>query len=170
MKKIVILVPESAVLGSIEGPRQVFTETNKFLEATGRNAFCEIILAGLSKEVPIAGGKYQVNTDKTIDELNKADLIIIPALDGDLAESIERNKAFIPWIFKQYKSGAEVASLCLGAFLLAATGLVQGKSVATHWMAANAFRMQFPDVQLVEDRIITDAHGIYTSGGAFSYL
>ncbi|MDQ4140732.1 MAG: helix-turn-helix domain-containing protein, partial [Bacteroidota bacterium] len=71
---------------------------------------------------------------------------------------------------RQYQSGAEVGSLCVGAFMLAATGLVTGKKCATHWMAAKDFRRMFPEVNLVEDKIITDEQGIYSSGGAFSYL
>ncbi len=71
---------------------------------------------------------------------------------------------------KQYKGGAEVASLCLGAFLLAATGLVNGRKCATHWLAENSFRQLFPEVELVTEKIITDEQGIYSSGGAFSYL
>src|SRR4029453_17634395 len=69
-----------------------------------------------------------------------------------------------------HRNGAEVASLCVGAFLLASTGLMKGRQCATHWMAANDFRKMFPDVLLVEDKIITDENGIYSSGGAFSYL
>ncbi len=58
----------------------------------------------------------------------------------------------------------------MGAFLLASTGLVTGKKCATHWLAANEFRKMFPDVNLVAEKIITDENGIYSSGGAYSYL
>jgi transcriptional regulator GlxA family with amidase domain len=170
MKHISILVPKSAVLGSIEGPRQVFTEANKFLKQTGRPAFFKVQLVGFSEEIPAAGGRYTVNTDALIKDVAKTELIIIPAFDGDLAKVLEENQQFIPWIISQYKAGAEVASLCLGAFLLASTGLVTGRNCATHWLAASAFKKMFPDVNLVEDRIITDEQGIYSSGGAFSYL
>ena len=170
MKHISILVPKGAILGSIEGPRQVLTEVNKFLIATGRPALCKVQLVGLAKEVPAAGGIYTIYTDMIANEVVKTDLIIIPALDGDMLETLENNKEFMPWIINQYKAGAEVASLCVGAFLLASTGLLSGRSCATHWMAANDFRKMFPDVNLVEDRIITDENGIYSSGGAFSYL
>jgi transcriptional regulator GlxA family with amidase domain len=170
MKHISILVPYGAVLGSVEGPRQVLTETNKFLQHTGRHPFCKVQLVGLSRETPACGGKYQVYADAVISEVEKTDIIIIPALDGEMRKALEENEAFIPWIVKQYKMGAEVASLCVGAFLLASTGLVGGRQCATHWMAANDFRRMFPDVLLVEDRIITDEAGIYSSGGAFSYL
>jgi transcriptional regulator GlxA family with amidase domain len=57
----------------------------------------------------------------------------------------------------------------VGAFLLAATGLLKGRKCATHWGAANDFRKLFPEVNLVSDRIITDEGGIYSSGGALSF-
>src|SRR5262249_14337155 len=69
----------------------------------------------------------------------------------------------------QREAGAEVASLCLGAFLFAATGLLDGKSCSTHWLFVNEFRTMFPDVTLVDDKIITEQNGLYSSGGANSY-
>jgi transcriptional regulator GlxA family with amidase domain len=118
----------------------------------------------------LSGGLFTVNTDMLIHDIEKTDLIIIPAIDGEITQAIERNKEFLPWIINQYKGGAEIASLCLGAFLLASTGLLKGRKCATHWMATNDFRRMFPDVDLVTEKIITDEHGIYSSGGAFSYL
>ena len=74
------------------------------------------------------------------------------------------------WIVKQYKNGAAVASICTGAFLLAATGLLDGKTCSTHWAAADTFRQRFPEVHLQTDQLITDENGIYTNGGAYSFL
>ncbi|MGN7823820.1 helix-turn-helix domain-containing protein [Chitinophaga varians] len=170
MKHISILVPKGAVLGSIEGPRQVFTEVNKMLKNNGDSPMFKVQLVGLTREVPACGGMYTVYADATIKDIPKTDLIIIPALDGDMPKIIEQNREFLPWIVQQYKGGAEVGSLCVGAFLLAATGLVNGRRCATHWMAANDFRRMYPQVDLVEDKILTDEYGIYSSGGAFSYL
>lgn len=170
MKHISILVPAGAILGSVEGPRQVLTEVNKFLQSIDRQPMFKVQLVGLNRETAVCGGRYSVYSDVVIKDIDKTDLIIIPAIDGDMPKLIEQNEAFIPWILKQYKSGAEVASLCVGAFLLASTGLVNGRQCATHWMAANDFRRMFPEVDLVEEKIITDENGIYSSGGAFSYL
>ncbi len=170
MKHISILVPKGAILGSVEGPRQVFTEANKFLINSGKAPLSNIQLVGLSVQVPVCGGKYTVNSDVRIDEVKKTDLIIIPALDGNMEEVIKDNYDFIPWIIDQYNAGAEVACLCVGAFLLASTGLLNGKQCATHWMASKDFKKMFPQVNLVEDKIITDESGLYSSGGAFSYL
>jgi transcriptional regulator GlxA family with amidase domain len=76
----------------------------------------------------------------------------------------------IDWIEQQYKKGAEVASICTGAFLLASSGLLDGKTCSTHWAAADNFRTLFPKVNLQTDQLITDEHGIYTNGGAYSFL
>lgn len=169
MKNITILVPKGAILGSIEGPRQLFTQVNQFFLSKGKPPVFNVQLAGLSKETSLSGGLFTVHTN-LLKEIKKTDLIIIPALDGEMKISLEMNKEFIPWIIKQFEKGAEVASLCMGAFLLASTGLLNGKKCATHWMAANEFRKMFPEVNLVAERIITDEGGIYSSGGAYSYL
>ncbi|MFZ6014128.1 MAG: GlxA family transcriptional regulator [Bacteroidota bacterium] len=170
MKHISILVPKGALLGSIEGPRQLLTQVNQFCKGKGESPLFTVQLVGLSKATKLGGGLFIVNTDVTIDEIKKTDLIIIPAIDGEMNNALEVNKEFIPWIVSQYKNGAEVASLCVGAFLLASTGLLNGRKCATHWMAANEFRKMFPEVNLIAEKIITDENGLYSSGGAFSYL
>jgi transcriptional regulator GlxA family with amidase domain len=169
MKHITIIVTKGAILGNIEGPRQVFTEVNEALERMGKPPLFQIQLAGLSKESQLNDGLYTILTDP-IKTIKKTDLIIIPAMYGNLRKAVEDNKDFIPWIINHYKAGAEIASLCLGAFLLASTGLLKGRKCATHWIAANEFRKMFPDINLVEDKIITDEQGIYSSGGAYSSL
>jgi transcriptional regulator GlxA family with amidase domain len=118
--------------------------------------------------VQTCDGLYHIEADRLIDEQGETDLIIIPPLRGNLADGIRQNGAFLPWIQKQYRSGAQVASLCLGAFVLAATGLLDGKLCVTHWKASDEFKKLFPKVKLVSDRILTDEAGIYTGGGAFS--
>jgi transcriptional regulator GlxA family with amidase domain len=169
MKHISIIVSKGAILGNVEGPRQVFTEANQYLESTGRQPLFEVHLVSLSTEAQLNDGLYTIST-KSINEIKKTDLIIIPAMYGDLQKAIQNNKDFIPWIVSQYEKGAEVASLCLGAFLLASTGLLNDRKCATHWLAANAFRKMFPNVILLEDKIITDENRIYSSGGAYSSL
>lgn len=169
MKDISIIVAEGAILGNVEGPRQVFTEVNQFLESMGKPPLFNVQLVGLTREGQLNDGLYTIST-LPFKDVKSTDLIIIPAMYGDLRKAVEANKDFIPWIINQHKTGAEVASLCLGAFLLASTGLLNGKSCATHWLAANDFRKMFPEVTLVEEKIMTDENGIYSSGGAYSSL
>jgi transcriptional regulator GlxA family with amidase domain len=169
MKHISILVPNEAVLASIDDPRYMFTAANEFLENAGRAPQFQVQLVGLTKEVKLHKGSYTVHTDQVISEVKKTDLIFVPALIGDLKTALEMNQDFIPWIIKQYRQGAEVASLCIGAFLLASTGLLNGKKCSTHWRSANLFRSMFPEINLVDDKIITEEQGLYSSGGANSY-
>ncbi len=168
MKHVSILVPQGdSILSSIVGPFKVLTGANDYLEKTGRKPAFDIHLVGLSGSTDLYNGLFSVHPDKMIDEVKKTDLIIIPALEP---RSLPLNLKFIDWIYNQHNRGAEVASLCVGAFLLASTGLVNGRQCTTHWLAAEHFRQQFPDVNLVPEKIITDEQGIYSSGGAYSFI
>jgi transcriptional regulator GlxA family with amidase domain len=169
MKHISILVFNEAVPASIVDPRYMFTAINQFLQDAGEDPAFNVQLIGLKKEIPLHNGVFYVHTDALITDIPKTDLIIIPALSGDIYTALEANKAMIPWIVEQYRQGAEVASLCIGAFLLAATGLLNGKKCSTHWLFANEFRALFPDVTLTDGSIVTDEQGLYSSGGANSY-
>ncbi len=169
MKNVAILVPESAVLAAIGDPRYMFTAVNDFLMSAGKPPLFNVELVGLTKEVKLNNSLFTVHPDKVLDEMDSTDLIFIPALSGSMREGIEKNKAFLPWIVNQYQKGAEVASLCIGAFLLASTGLLDGKKCSTHWLSANEFREMFPLVELVDGSIITEEKGLYSSGGASSY-
>jgi transcriptional regulator GlxA family with amidase domain len=169
MKNVFILVPESSVLAAIVDPRYLFTAVNEFVKSAGKPPLFNVQLIGLQKEVKLSEGLFSVHTDARVDQNPKADLILIPALSGNIEVAIDKNKAFLPWIIKQYKDGAEVASLCIGAFLFASTGLLDGKTCSTHWMFANQFRTMFPAVTLTDDKIITENNGLYSSGGANSY-
>jgi transcriptional regulator GlxA family with amidase domain len=170
MKNISILVPKgAAALSCIEGPYTLFTKANDFLENFGKPRLFHVQLVGMTKEPQVYDKFFSVVPDKTIDDPIKSDLIIIPAVNGEWKSVVEMNKGFFPWINAQYRSGAEVASLCVGAFLLAGTGLLKGKRCATHWLSADDFRKLFPDVNLVSEKIITEENGIYSSGGANSF-
>ncbi|MGZ3750365.1 MAG: GlxA family transcriptional regulator [Mucilaginibacter sp.] len=169
MKTVSILVPEGAILACIADPRYMFTAVNEFLKAAGKQPLFKVQVVGLTKEVKLIDGLFSIHTDLLLDEVDKTDLVIIPALSGDLKTALYTNREFIPWIIQQYKQGAEVASLCIGAFMLASTGLVNGKKCSTHWLFSNVFKDMFPEVILVDDRMITDQNGLYSSGGATAY-
>lgn len=140
MKHISLLVPRgSFMINTVEGPYTVFSAVNEFLLKNGKRPLFTIQLVGLMKQNQV-NTFYTVSPDITINDLDNTDLIIIPAFLGDLNKAISNNKDYVPWIVRQHKNGAEVASLCLGAFLLASTGLLKGKQCATHWTAENMFR------------------------------
>lgn len=174
MKHVSIIVPNGeAVLSSIVGAYKIFTKVNAFLITSGKQKedFFKIDLVGITKETSLYEGAFKVFPTKSIDEIKSTDLIIITTITGDMPKELKNNAHFIPWIKKQHiQNNAEVASLCMGAFLLAETGLLNGKSCATHWAAADAFSKMYPKINLLGDKVITDDNGIYSSGGAYSFL
>jgi transcriptional regulator GlxA family with amidase domain len=169
MKNVSILVPETAVIEAVADPHYMFKAVNHFLQASGKAPLFNVQLVGLTKEVKLENCLFTVHIDKLLKDVQQTDLVFIPALSGDIKTALELNKELAPWIVTQFKNGAEVASLCIGAFLLASTGLLNGKKCSTHWNSANEFRAMFPEVELVDGSIITEDHGIYSSGGANSY-
>jgi transcriptional regulator GlxA family with amidase domain len=169
MKNVSILVPESCVMQAVADPQYLFSAVNQFMIISGKKPLFNVQLVGVKKEIKINDGMYSIHTDKLLKDVKKTDIVFIPALFGDLKSALAKNKMLLPWINDQYKKGAEIASLCVGAFLLASTGLVKGKKVSTHWGFQNEFRELFPDVEVVEGNIITEENRIYSSGGANSY-
>ncbi|HTF04911.1 MAG TPA: helix-turn-helix domain-containing protein [Bacteroidia bacterium] len=169
MKNVSILVPEGAVVEAVADPHYLFNTVNDFMRASGREALFEVQLVGATRNIKLDNNVFSVHPDKLIGEVDKTDLIFILPTKGDIATALEKNKALYPWIVDQYSRGTEVASLCIGAFHLAATGLIANKKCSTHWGFANEFRTMFPDVELVDGSIITEEDRIYSSGGANSY-
>jgi transcriptional regulator GlxA family with amidase domain len=169
MINVSILVPESSVMQAIADPQYLFSAANQFLISAGKAPLFKVSLVGAKKEVKLNDGSFSVHTDKQLKDITKTDLVLIPALFGDMQSAINKNKMLIPWITRQYKNGAEVASLCVGAFLLASTGLLNGKKCSTHWGFQNEFREMFPEVEVLDGSIITEENRIYSSGGASSY-
>ena len=169
MKNVSILVPESSVMQAIADPQYLFTAVNQFLTVAGKKPLFNVQLVGAKKEVKLNDGMFSVHTDKQLKDVTKTDLIFVPALFGDMKTAVAKNKNLVPWIQEQYNNGAEVASLCVGAFLLASTGLLNGKKCSTHWGFQNEFSEMFPQVEVVGGNIVTEEKRIYSSGGANSY-
>lgn len=171
MKHLTIIVPEGENnLSSITGAWEIFNKANLYWQQKGKQPRFTIQLAGISKEVAFNAGLFTVKPHTHIAAITKTDLIIIPSLNHNYELALQGNELLINWVQQQYKNGAEIASICTGTFMLASAGLLDGRVCSTHWSVAENFRNMFPNVQLQTDRLITDEKGIYTNGGAYSFL
>jgi transcriptional regulator GlxA family with amidase domain len=169
MKKVSVLVTNKALIAPIGNARYMFGLVNEFLKNSGSKPLFEVRLVGASPKVELDDGLYTINVDDVLEDVNKTNLIIIPPLSGAMEPAVASNMEYVSWLKKQYSNGAEIASLCVGAFLLAETGLLNGIQCSTHWNTINEFKKRYPEVNLVDYKIITDYKGLYTSGGANSY-
>jgi transcriptional regulator GlxA family with amidase domain len=168
MKRISIYVPRSGFIEAISPPYRVFNTVNDICKDRGKEPLFEVEFVGLSKSVAAQNGEYSVHVHRLINEVDKTDVVIVPALNKDVSSTIELNKEAIPWLQQMHEKGAEMASLCTGAFLLASAGILNGRKSSTHWAYYNMFHEKFPEVELVDGAIITDEGKVYSSGGANS--
>jgi transcriptional regulator GlxA family with amidase domain len=175
MKHISIIVPKgNAITGTIVAPYNLLNMANSYyksISVVDENCFI-IDLVGLDKEPVLYQTLFQITPTKTIDEINKTTLIIVSAFNGaNLEKDIEINAAFVSWIKKQrIENGTDIACLCTGAFLLAETGLLNGKPCSTHWMTQEHFKQRYPSVILKPEKIICEDNGIMSSGGVYYFL
>jgi transcriptional regulator GlxA family with amidase domain len=131
----------------------------------------DVTLVGLDdRPVPCRDGVL-LRPHRTAVDLPTPGLVIVPAFDDeDLSSSLAENRAWVPWLKSWHANGARIASSCIGAFLLADAGLLDGRSVTTHWMFADTMRRQYPNIHVTSDRLLVDAGDVITCGGATAFL
>jgi transcriptional regulator GlxA family with amidase domain len=169
MKQVTIVVPKGKTnVSCITGSFNILNSANAYWKKMGNKPLMEITIAGFVTELKLDTGFFSVHP-VNITETDKPDLVIIPAISYD-DNLLKENADLITWIREQYKDGAEIATMCSGVFLLAATGLLEGRNCSTHWNLADNFRRLFPNINLLPDKLITAERGIYTNGGAYSFL
>lgn len=165
MMQLALLLTNKHRMLSVAAILDVFDSVNQFYKSDGLPDFFDIQLYS-TEDSQLAYGSYVVSP---LSQAAKPDLIFIPAFSAaDYRQAIGENSTFVPWLLKQYERGAEIASFCTGAFLLAATGLLNGKRATTHINAAIPFSVNFPHVLLTADAVVTNDDRTYTSGGATS--
>ncbi|MCX5213917.1 helix-turn-helix domain-containing protein [Kitasatospora sp. NBC_00240] len=108
------------------------------------------------------GGRFRLEPDHGLDRLVQADTVIVPAwADLDVAPPAELVEA----VRAAHRAGARVASLCTGAFVLAAAGLLDGRRATTHWLHAAELAARYPRVRVDADVLYVDEGSVLTSAG-----
>lgn len=168
MIQVALLLTDKYRLLSVAAILDVFDTVNSYYAERGLEKFYQISLVSKSG-IPSDFMAFEKYKPLSLNEAGTQDLVLIPSFDtSDIQAALNANLEFLPWLQQQYKKGAELASFCTGAFLLAASGLLNGKAATTHINASNAFSANFPEVDFKPDRVVTFDEGIYTSGGATS--
>lgn len=166
MKRISLLVYEDVVLSSVSGVIDLLNATNGYLQSIGREPAFQLELVSEHKAQVQLHAPVALLSTRTLEEATDTDLILIPAFNGPAAEVLRKNAAALDWLRTQRAKGTELASLCFGAYFLCEAGLLQGRSAACHWLAYEDISSRYPDTQILQDVVLTDTGGLYTSGGA----
>lgn len=172
MKNITLLYPEAhctlSTVACIIGAVEIFERADAYWIKQGNQPKYHLTVAAITPDVHKINNLVSLKIEASIIDIKHTDLIIVPSAVPN--KDLTNNRLLTDWIKTQYKAGAEVASMCTGAFILAAAGILDGKSCSTHWSYADRFRAAFPKVNLQSDKVITHEKGIYTNGGAYSFL
>lgn len=169
VRRIAILVFPDAEIIDICGPLDAFTWADYFLRAAGRlnePTYESRVVAAEPGPVRTQGGLEIIATHGYAEALDGVDTLIV--VGGLGTEQACENQALIEWLRLAAPRVRRIASVCTGAFILAAAGLLKNRRVTTHWMYGERLAADYPDVCVCHDLIyIRDGH-VYTSGGITS--
>ncbi|WP_395392359.1 GlxA family transcriptional regulator [Novosphingobium sp. BL-8A] len=106
--------------------------------------------------------------DTAPDESGEPSVLIVP---GRLTGPADREEAapYARWLLDRHARGTTLASNCGGAFILAATGLLDGRPATTHWLFARELQERFPEVRVDADRIVIEDGDLITAGGLMAW-
>ncbi len=172
MKKIVILALHNTGASTITGPMDSFHLAGilwNFLNGQKSTPLFDVKIVSIDGQPVNCLNHLLITPHHSLDEVDDADLILISSI-LDIEKTLQYEGRVIPWLIEQYKNGARLASLCTGAFVLAETGLLEGKTATTHWGYVDAFKERYPGVDLKPERLITDEGDLYCSGASNACL
>ena len=152
-----LLLPE-VHLQDLAGPVQVLDE------ASSHSAGYRFVYCSSSSRVRSAQGLVLADL-VPLPEPRPDDLVLVP---GVAASALDRLQCPRDWLQRAATAGARVASVCSGAFLLAAAGLLDGRRCTTHWVLVDRLRRQFPRATVLDGRLFVADGNVVTSAGMSS--
>jgi transcriptional regulator GlxA family with amidase domain len=128
-----------------------------------------VAIVGETARLATAGG-WPLLCDRTFGGVRSADLVVVSALDPDIAERLDENRAAVRFVRRLHRAGAHVASACTGAFVLGEAGLLDGRRATTHWAFQPLLSARYPKVRVEPQAIVVDQGRVCTAGGATSFI
>ncbi len=120
-------------------------------------------------ELRADGPKFEASIQSNHPKTDTYSIVILPPSLGDQPQG-KALHLLTDWILSQHRAGALICSVCAGAFPLAATGLLNGRTATTHWGLAQEFSSRFPDVQLDINKLVIDDGDVMTAGGLMAWV
>jgi transcriptional regulator GlxA family with amidase domain len=166
MKKITVLALHNTIATTVFGPMDVFFQAGQlwnYINGIPLEPFFRVEIVSFDGK-PVKGlNNVLLHPHRSIYSVDKTDLIIIPSIT-DIEKTIKYGADSLRWLVHHYNKGASIASVCTGAFFLAETGLLDGKTATTHWGFVDQFKQMYPQVNLKPERLITDEGDLYCAG------
>lgn len=165
MKCVLVMLDQSPIT-SITGPLEIFSLANSLVKPEQR---LELILVSLDGNPVSCLGGLTLSMHGKLEDQKQVDLVILGAIGRPESRSGTFDTGLLEWLNERHREGSKIASICTGAFVLAASGLLNGLEASTHWQCASLFRQLYPEVRLRSDKMITQQGQLYCSAGASAY-
>ncbi|MEW5736424.1 MAG: helix-turn-helix domain-containing protein [Thermodesulfobacteriota bacterium] len=169
MKNIVIFAPRHTSAVTVLGPMEVFflagVLANQLRGAPATPHFSVTVASLDGNPVPCLN-RAMISPHCSIRDVEKADTVLVGALSGDVEKALAAHLELPRWLREMADKGADMASVCTGAFLLAEAGLLDGKHATTHWGWADIFRKRYPKVKLAPEKVVSRDQKVFCAGGA----
>lgn len=166
-RRIVFTVYEGVSLLDLAGPLEAFRISDAFSSPRGKRASydCTVVSARGGRVMTADG--VELLTTSVRSEANKGiDTLVVPG--GFLVDDVIRDRALVRWIRKAAPDCRRVCSVCVGSFLLAEAGVLDGRRAATHWMHAPLLASRYPAVAVEPDAIFVRDGRVWSSAGVTS--
>ncbi|MGK0290653.1 MAG: transcriptional regulator GlxA family with amidase domain [bacterium] len=173
MKKVSLLAFDYAFSSVITGMIDIFSlvgVTWNRVQGIPIQEHFQVEIVALDTKPVSCLNNVLIQPHKSIYDVNKTDLILIPPIGANIEQTLRLQKDLIPWLQYQHENGAQIASTCTGAFLLAETGLLDGKQATTHWGYIQQFRKRYPDILLKPEQLITNEMDLFCAGGGSAWI
>lgn len=170
--KITMLAEHNCAVSSIAGFVDALSIANLWRQhlQQGDGPFFQTEVVTLDGRPVTANGGLTIDPVKSLDQVGKTDLVLLPSFLMPFDLQNRRIKTICRWVRERYQGGGEIACTCTGTFLLAETGLLDGRVATTNWQFAALFRQQYPMVDLQIDRMFTEDRGLYCTGAATAFM
>jgi len=161
MHTVAVIAMHGVIPFDVSIPCEVFGRVS----TPGQTEPYRVLVCGEARE--IKAGPFDLKTQWDLSHVAGAQTVIVPGISNI---TMPISEGVLDAIGAAYVSGARIASICTGAFVLAATGLLDGKRATTHWAAADELAKRYPRIQVDPDVLYMDGGQLLTSAGAAAGL
>ena len=163
VRVIDVLTYPAVQLLDVTGPVQVFASANDFAARAGRVQSYQLRVVAQGGEGATASAGVAIAAGPLTQPGEAVDTLLIAGGEG--AEAAAENRVLVDWVRERAAQARRVVSVCTGAFLLAAAGILDGRRAATHWMYCGKLARRFPAVHVEPDPIFVRDGQVWTSAG-----
>ena len=167
MKRVTILAMFNTMASTVIGPMDIFFQAGviwNYFQGEKPSPFFKTEIVTMDGKPFRCLNGTMISPDGSIDDVSSTDLIVVSSI-LNIEKTMKYQGETVDWLTYHYGRGTHIASICTGAFVLAETGLLNGKTATTHWGSADEFRQRYPRIDLKPERLITDEGDLFCSGG-----